>query len=322
MPENRVADASATLWGTFMSRVAEFACLAALSLAGTTAAQDFVSVSPDGGTGSSSSRAEPRPELAVVAPVRADPAIACANRNADPQQCRFHWRSALKQSALFLAIQHGGNAIGEGSVRRSFSRGRFFRRYAQALEHYRFSRWSDDDPFLVDYVAHPMMGAVVARIQVQNEPRALSQEVSGRATYWRSRLHALGWATLYAFQWELGPISESSIGNRQLPILVEERSPPYQWNRSNRPGHHSDCRHGLSNRRRHSRSLCHPPSGKYQPQPRLATGDFCPQPVPQRCQPAALEISLVPGWPRGSRTVPLTRYVGNPKLLPSVKILP
>ncbi len=213
MPENRVADASATLWGTFMSRVAEFACLAALSLAGTTAAQDFVSVSPDGGTGSSSSRAEPRPELAVVAPVRADPAIACANRNADPQQCRFHWRSALKQSALFLAIQHGGNAIGEGSVRRSFSRGPFFRRYAQALEHYRFSRWSDDDPFLVDYVAHPMMGAVVARIQVQNEPRALSQEVSGRATYWRSRLHALGWATLYAFQWELGPISESSIGN-------------------------------------------------------------------------------------------------------------
>ncbi len=196
-----------------MSRVAEFACLAVLSVAGTAAAQDFVNFSAGGGSGFSSSRAEPRPELGVVAPLRADPAIACANRDADPKQCRFRWRSALKQSALFLAIQHGGNVIGEGSVRRSFYRGPFFRRYAQALEHYRFSRWSDDDSFLVDYVAHPMMGAVVARIQVQNEPRAMSQEVSGRGVYWRSRLRALAWATLYAFQWELGPISESSIGN-------------------------------------------------------------------------------------------------------------
>lgn len=83
-----------------MSRVAEFVCLAVLSLAGTAAAQDFVSVSPDG-TGFSSSRAEPRPEVAVVAPVRADPAIPCANRDADPKQCRFRWRSALKRRHAF-----------------------------------------------------------------------------------------------------------------------------------------------------------------------------------------------------------------------------
>ena len=38
-------------------------------------------------------------------------------------------------------------------------------------------------------------------------------EFSSSRTYWNSRLRALGWSTLYSTQFELGPVSEATIGN-------------------------------------------------------------------------------------------------------------
>jgi len=66
---------------------------------------------------------------------------------------------------------------------------------------------------IVDYVGHPMMGAVVARIQIQNDPVGARQEVGWNKGYWKSRGKAFAWAAVYSTQWELGPFSETSIGN-------------------------------------------------------------------------------------------------------------
>jgi len=71
----------------------------------------------------------------------------------------------------------------------------------------------DGDSFLVNYVAHPMQGAISGFVQIHNDPKARPTEFSESKAYWQGRLKAMGWAALFSTQFELGPISEASLGN-------------------------------------------------------------------------------------------------------------
>jgi hypothetical protein len=73
--------------------------------------------------------------------------------------------------------------------------------------------WRDGDGLATNYLAHPMMGAVTGYIQVQNDPAGRSVEFGKSKAYWRSRGWALAAAAIYSTQFELGPMSEASIGN-------------------------------------------------------------------------------------------------------------
>ena len=123
--------------------------------------------------------------------------------------CSFKWRPALFQSVRFLAIQHALNT----PTYRGTLKGPFFRDWLRSVKAYRYTRWNDNDPFLVNYIGHPMMGAVTGRIQIQNDPRGISLEFGKSKAYWKSRAKAMGFSSVYAAQWELGPVSETSIGN-------------------------------------------------------------------------------------------------------------
>ena len=73
--------------------------------------------------------------------------------------------------------------------------------------------WHDGDSFATNYVAHPMMGATSGFIQIQNDPAGRYVEFGRSGAYWRSRGWALAAAAIYSAQFELGPMSEASIGN-------------------------------------------------------------------------------------------------------------
>jgi hypothetical protein len=122
----------------------------------------------------------------------------------------FNWDGALRQSFFFLSIQHAFRLADEESTRAELG-GPFFKDYFKALRSLR--GWDDGDPFLVNYIGHPMMGSVSGFIQVQNDPRGIHEEVSLKKSYWTSRMRALGWSFAYSTQFELGLISEASIGN-------------------------------------------------------------------------------------------------------------
>jgi hypothetical protein len=171
------------------------------------AATAAVAPAASAGGESSSKPAGEGMEPVLVTPVRKTMAERCDSGEVSPRQCRFHWRDALVQSAEFLAIQHAGN-IPTYEVK-----GKFFSNYHDALAGYRFSRWSDDDPFIVDYVGHPMMGAVTGFIEIQNDPRGADLEISRSGAYWKSRAKATAFMAAYIAQWELGPFSETSLGN-------------------------------------------------------------------------------------------------------------
>jgi hypothetical protein len=122
----------------------------------------------------------------------------------------FDWNAAFRQSMIFLCIEHAFRLATEGGTRADL-KGPFFKDYFKALKSLR--GWDDGDPFLVNYIGHPMAGSVSGFIQVQNDPKGAKEEVSLNKKYWQSRLKAFGWSIAYSTQFELGLFSEASLGN-------------------------------------------------------------------------------------------------------------
>lgn len=90
--------------------------------------------------------------------------------------------------------------------------GPFFEDYFTSVSN--IHTWSDQDGILTNYVGHPMMGAVAGYVQVFNDPRGRKLEFdSSSKAYWQSRLKGLAWSAAYSLQYEIGPLSEASIGN-------------------------------------------------------------------------------------------------------------
>ncbi len=145
-----------------------------------------------------------RPALPNVAPPLPNPALQWG------EHAGFQWQSALRQAALFAGMQHAFRMATEAGSRADL-KGPFFKDYFATLAN--LSAWDDGDPFIVNYIGHPMMGSVTGYIQIQNDPRGIGQELGLTKSYWKSRLKAFGWSFVYSTQFELGLISEASLGN-------------------------------------------------------------------------------------------------------------
>ena len=122
---------------------------------------------------------------------------------------KFHWKNALIQSGIFLGIQHGYRMT-QKKTRRELG-GAFFRDWGKSVKGLR--GWKDPDSFFINYVAHPLQGGLTGRIFVNNSDRAKKQEFGKSRAYWISRFKAMGWSAVWSAQFELGPISEASLGN-------------------------------------------------------------------------------------------------------------
>lgn len=129
----------------------------------------------------------------------------------------FHWAAALKQSLLFLGAQHG-YAMTQAKTRREL-RGPFFKDYFRSVRN--LGGWDDGGRFFTNYISHPMEGSIAGFIQIQNDPKGIKQEFGKSRGYWTSRLKAMAWNAVYSTQFEIGPISQSSIGNVGLHTSLD-----------------------------------------------------------------------------------------------------
>ena len=128
-----------------------------------------------------------------------------------PEKARrgFRWKAATEQTLLFLSIQHG-YAFTQPKTRRDLH-GPFFRDYFRSVAS--IGKWGDGGKFFTNYVAHPMQGALLGFVWVQNDPKGKAVAFGGSKAYWRSRAKALAWSAAWSTQFELGPVSQASIGN-------------------------------------------------------------------------------------------------------------
>lgn len=163
--------------------------------------------------------------LTVCAALLLTPATAAEdNHSADRDQsvlpqpppsaapAKVQWRPLLEQSLYFLGIQHAFRIATEPGTRDG-ARGSYFKGYARSVAN--LHGWGDGDPFYVNYIGHPIQGGVTNWIWVQNDPRYAAVQFGKSRDYWRSRLRATAFSWAYSTQFELGPLSEASIGQIQ-----------------------------------------------------------------------------------------------------------
>ncbi|HVF26759.1 MAG TPA: hypothetical protein VM943_00880 [Pyrinomonadaceae bacterium] len=156
---------------------------------------------------------QPADPVAKIMPSSSDAGLDEADASAPQvellQSDGFRWKPAIRQSLLLLAIQHG-YAMTQPKTRREL-KGPFFKDYFESLGN--LGGWEDGGRFFTNYIAHPLQGAATGFIQIQNDPKGMRQQFGGSKKYWTSRLKAMGWTAAMSTQFELGPISQASIGN-------------------------------------------------------------------------------------------------------------
>jgi hypothetical protein len=119
------------------------------------------------------------------------------------------WLGVVGDSLRFLAIQHAFRLTTEPTTRKEIG-GPFFKDYVDSIKG--VGGWNDGDEFYVNYLGHPMEGAVAGFILIQNDSRSRSVQVD-EPGYLTSRMKAMAFSAVYSAQFEIGPLSEAMIGN-------------------------------------------------------------------------------------------------------------
>jgi hypothetical protein len=75
--------------------------------------------------------------------------------------------------------------------------------------------WSDGDSYYENYLGHPLEGGVSGYIWVHNDLRYRKVQFGADRDYWMSRLRAYAFAWAFSEQFEIGLLSEASVGQVQ-----------------------------------------------------------------------------------------------------------
>jgi hypothetical protein len=124
----------------------------------------------------------------------------------------YHWKGLLLQSFAFSALENGVRIItADQDDRHILLNKPFWSDYWASLQQFNMGRWNDGDSVPVNYVGHPMQGAISGYIEVQNDPSARGLRISSNPLYWRSVMRATLWSTVYSTLSEIGPMGEAAI---------------------------------------------------------------------------------------------------------------
>jgi hypothetical protein len=141
----------------------------------------------------------------------------------------YHWKGLLLQSFAFDMLQNATRVItADQDDRHILLNKPFWSDYWASLHQFNMRRWNDGDSIKVNYIGHPMEGAISGYIEVQNDPRGRSLKISRDRRYWDSRWRAFLWTTIYSTQWEIGPFGETAIFNQggfTYPLGCEKDTP-------------------------------------------------------------------------------------------------
>lgn len=129
---------------------------------------------------------------------------SCQDDGAD-----FRLSAASSQAFGFTVFQHVVR-LREAKTRRELG-GAFLQDWMKSVSN-TGRTWHDGGKFFTNYVAHPMGGAVYAHIYRHNDLGRKRLEI-GEPGYGGMVTRAMVFSAVVSAQFELGPISEASIGN-------------------------------------------------------------------------------------------------------------
>ena len=145
------------------------------------------------------------PKTPLLSPIKYARITARKERGVD-------WAHLVKESLLFMSFENAFRCATEQGTRDGFSNP-FVHGYLNSVGN--LHGWSDGDPFLVNFVGHPMQGAVTGYLWTQNDRGYRDIQFGQNRRYWKGKLRGAAFAYVYSVLFEIGPISEASIGNIQ-----------------------------------------------------------------------------------------------------------
>src|SRR6266403_1341397 len=145
------------------------------------------------------------PTTLLLSPIKPVQIITEEQRGVD-------WGHLVRQSLFFMSVENAFRCATEAGTRDGISNP-FFPSYLNSVGN--LHGWNDGDPFLVNYVGHPMQGAVSGYLWTQNDRGYRDIQFGSNRRYWKGKLRGAAYSYLYSVLFEIGPISEASIGNIQ-----------------------------------------------------------------------------------------------------------
>ena len=155
--------------------------------------------------------ASPPPASDSGSPPRPQPLFKPVRVSTEEQR-GVDWIHLAEQSLFFLSFENAFRCATEEGTREGFSNP-FFRGYLNSVGN--LHGWNDGDPFLVNYVGHPMQGAVTGYLWTQNDRGYRDIQFGKNRRYWKGKLRGAAYSYIYSVLFEIGPVSEASIGNIQ-----------------------------------------------------------------------------------------------------------
>jgi len=152
---------------------------------------------------------EPEAGVRLTAPFNTAPVFLAIDPKAgDPSPVFKPARiSKVVQYALELTFYEHVMRVAAQNFTRQELKGPFFEDWFDSVHvpH----KWNDGDSWEVNYLGHAIHGSAAARIWLdQREPKPTS-----KSQYFKSLSHAFLFSLLFSVQYEIGPLSEASIGN-------------------------------------------------------------------------------------------------------------
>ena len=117
--------------------------------------------------------------------------------------------AAIGDSFKLLAIEHAFRISFQEKTRKELG-GPFWPDYVHSVRVPR--QWNDTDAWAVNYVGHPIHGAAAGYNWLDHGPDG-DVPFGKSSRYWAAKGRATAWAAAYSLQFEIGPLSEASIGN-------------------------------------------------------------------------------------------------------------
>ena len=146
---------------------------------------------------------------AMLALLAAMPASAQSPASATSSPEARDFAGALVDSLRLVSMEHALRIAFQPKTRAELG-GPFWSDYRHSVRVPR--QWEDTDSWLVNYVGHPIHGAGAGIVWLDHseKDRAASIFSSG---YLASRGRAAAFSAIYSVQFEIGPLSEASLGN-------------------------------------------------------------------------------------------------------------
>jgi len=120
------------------------------------------------------------------------------------------WKTTTEQYFEFMIVLHAFRLAQPKT--RDMLGGPFFPQWQQSITAIG-DGWNDGDSIFTNDVLHPAQGSVYSYLYLQNQPRDRTLTFANTSAYWDSRLRASAFSFLASTQFEIGPLSEATIGH-------------------------------------------------------------------------------------------------------------